>query len=89
MLINGRGDPGRTNMYTQTDMTFTHRFFLNERITFLFSAQRVSICGTRLTNLIESVALIAATTSRDRKRVQHSEKHVEVWLAAMTLSQGV
>jgi hypothetical protein len=65
MLINGRGDLGRTNMYTQTDLTFTHRFFLNERITFLFSANVFNLWN-EANELDRSVALIAATLPRSQ-----------------------
>lgn len=87
MLINGRGDLGRTDMYTQTDMTFTHRFFLNERITFLFSANVFNLFN-EANELDRSVALIAATTPTIANEYNAPRNTLKYGSATMTLSQA-
>ena len=61
MLINGRGDLGRTDTYTQTDMTLTHRFRINERVAVQFSGNVFNLLNEG-NELDRSVALIRANT---------------------------
>lgn len=62
MLINGRGDLGRTDMFTQTDFLLTHRFYVSERVAFSLSANVTNLWNEG-NELDRSVALIRASTS--------------------------
>jgi hypothetical protein len=87
MLINGRGDLGRTDTYTQTDMQLTQRFYLNERIAFKFSANVFNIWNQGA-ELDRSVALIRANTPAIANEYNAPAGVLQYGTAAMTLSQS-
>lgn len=61
VLVNGRGDLGRTDWYTQTDGTMTTRVYLNERVALRFGANVFNLLNQGV-ELDRSVAIIRANT---------------------------
>jgi len=57
-FYNGRGDLGRTPVYTQTDVLLAHRFAITERVALRFDANII--------NLFNQAAVVAVTTRRNR-----------------------
>jgi hypothetical protein len=57
-FYNGRGDLGRTPVYTQTDVLLAHRFGITERVALRFDANII--------NLFNQAAVVAVTTRRNR-----------------------
>jgi hypothetical protein len=87
MLINGRGDLGRTDMYTQTDLLLTHKFSISERVSFTFSANVTNLLN-EANELDRSVALIAATTPAIANEYNSPRNTLKYGSATMTLSQA-
>jgi len=87
MLINGRGDLGRTDVFTQTDFLLTHRFYVNERVAFSFSANVLNLWNEG-NELDRSVALIRANTPAIANEYNTPAATLQYGSGAMTLSQA-
>jgi hypothetical protein len=87
MLINGRGDLGRTETYTQTDLLLTHRFYVNERIAVQFSGN-VTNLWNEANELDRSVALIRAATPAIANEYNTPSAVLAYGTNANTLSQS-
>ena len=58
VFYNGRGDLGRTPIYTQTDALISHKIRLGERVTAKFDAN--------ITNLLNQATVVSVTTRLNR-----------------------
>jgi len=87
MLINGRGDMGRTNMYTNTDVTLTHRVYLTETVALTFSANALNLWNEN-NELDRSVALIRASTPSIANEYNAPAATLQYGSATMTQSQA-
>jgi hypothetical protein len=87
MLINGRGDLGRTDTYTQTDMQVTHRFFITENVAFKFGVNVFNVLN-QAAELDRSVALIRANTPSIANEYNAPAAVLRYGTAANTLSQS-
>jgi len=87
MLINGRGDLGRTDVYTNTDAFLNYRFYLSERVAFTFNVN-VNNLWNEANETDRSVALINATTPAIANEYNTPRNTLKYGSAAVTLSQA-
>lgn len=87
MLIDGRGDLGRTDMFTQTDFLLTHRFYVSERVALSFSANVLNLWN-EANELDRSVALIRAGTPSTTNEYNAPAATLMYGSNSMTLSQA-